>query len=377
MKVKFIRQFAIRKQTVMNTVCYVLCLSIFTASCKQSVLEEVTLKEEKKLAEDAAGDEFSQIVVIPDTQYYTSLKHGGTMAMFEDQIAWIRANKVSSKIAYVVHLGDVVDHGDDANSTEWIRAKTELYKLEQDQIPFGVAVGNHDQTPYGNPASPGTNSGYGVYFGRNHMDQNHWYGGAYGTSNNSDNHYDLFTANGVNYIVLYIEYNTPGAAEYSSSIETSVMNWADGILNTYSSRKAIIVSHSILNKPSGSNSDIVAGQGNNNVASAFTNQGDVIYDRMKLHDNVFLMLSGHISGEGFRRDNYNGHIIKSYLSDYQSRQNAPYGGESDRNGGNGLMRLMKLNKTQQTLSIRTFAPKPGPNILEEDADSDFSTSLYY
>src|SRR5690606_41004511 len=73
----------------------------------------------------------------------------------------ILANKETSKIAYVVHLGDVVDHGDDNNSVEWTRAKNELYKLEQDGIPYGVAVGNHDQTPYGNPASPGTNSEIG------------------------------------------------------------------------------------------------------------------------------------------------------------------------------------------------------------------------
>lgn len=360
-----------KKYSIWNFVLPITLLLIF--GCEKQGIEIETA--DTNTVNLSGSDEFFQIAVLPDTQYYTALKHNGTMDMFEEQITWIRANKETSKIAYVVHLGDVVDHGDDNNSVEWTRAKNELYKLEQDGIPYGVAVGNHDQTPYGNPASPGTNSGYGVYFGRNHMQLNPWYGGAYGSSNNSDNHYDLFTANGVDYIVLYIEFNTPGHSEYSSSIENAVMNWADGILNTYSSRKAIIVSHSILGRPAGSNSDTIPGQGNNNVASNFTNQGDVIYDRMKLHDNVFLMLCGHISGEGFRRDNYNGHIIKSYLSDYQSRRDAPYT-TNDRNGGNGLMRLMKFNKTQQTLSVRTFAPRPGPNILEVDGDSDFTEPLY-
>lgn len=323
-----------------------------------------------------AGDEYFQIAVIPDMQYYTYPSHGGTLSMLQDQITWIKANKTTSGIAYVIQLGDLVEHGDDGNATEWTRAKTEMYKLETDNIPYGTAVGNHDQTPNGFAGSPGTNTGYGVWFGRDHMSTKSWYGGAYGTSNNSDNHYDLFTANGVDYIVLYIEFNSPGHEQYSASIETAVMSWADGVLNTYSSRKAIIVSHSILDKPTGSTSDIKAGQGNNNVASAFTNQGDVIYGRMKLHSNVFLMLCGHISGEGFRQDTYNGNVIKSYLSDYQSRQNSPYGGETNRNGGNGLMRLMKFNKTAQTLSVRTFAPKTGANILEVDGDSQFSMPLY-
>lgn len=358
---------------------FAIYLAFVVSGCEHTLISQPPASAQPAGKVSAVGasaeDEYFQIAVIPDTQYYTALKHGGTMTMFQDQISWIRSNRLSSKIAYVVHLGDVVDHGDDNNATEWLRAKTELYKLEQDGIPYGVAVGNHDQSPLGNPASPGTNDGYGLYFGRDHMDNNPWYGGAYGSSNNSDNHYDLFSANGVNYIVLYIEYNTPGSEGYSASIESAVMNWAEGVLDTYASRKAIIVSHSILNKPAGSNSNIKAGEGNNSVASEFTNQGEVIYDRMKLHPNVFLMLSGHISGEGFRRDTFNGKVIKSYLCDYQSRENAPFDGSS-RNGGNGLMRLMKFNKTQQTLGIRTFAPRVGANILEVDQDSDFTTSLY-
>lgn len=84
------------------------------------------------------------------------------------------------------------------------------------------------------------------------------------------------------------------------------------------------------------------------------------------------MLCGHISGEGYRRDVYkfnNGQdstVIKSFLSDYQSRPN----------GGNGYMRLMRFNLTKNTLSVKTFAPRPGTNILEEDADSKFTVKLF-
>ncbi|MCC9138845.1 metallophosphoesterase [Pontibacter silvestris] len=349
-----------------------LVLAVLTG-CKKDT-ESIAVPQEK--ASQAGEDEAFSIAILPDTQYYTSLKHGGTMEMFEQQIQWVRDNKRAENIVYVVHLGDVVDHGDDDNAIEWERAKTEMYKLEEDNIPYGIAVGNHDQTPYGNPGSPGTNSGYGVYFGRKHMETKPWYGGAYGSSNNSDNHYDLFSANGEDFIVLYLEFNSPGHEKYSSSIENAVMNWADEVLNTYASRKAIIVSHSLLDIPSGSNSNIKAGEGDNLIASDFTNQGDVIYDRMKHHDNVFLMLGGHISGEGFRRDVNNGHVIKSYLADYQSRESYPYDG-SARNAGNGLMRLMTFNKTQQTLSVRTFAPRSGGAILfEKDGDSEFTMPLY-
>jgi hypothetical protein len=360
---------------------YLVLVLLFSGCKKTTPAEDNNAIADKKETNQAAADEYFQIAVLPDTQYYTSKKHGGTVDMFQQQITWIKANQASSNIAYVIHLGDIVDHGED-EPTEWTNAKNVLYQLETpltglpNGIPYGLAVGNHDQTPNGFPGEGGTNNGFAQYFGKDHFLGRAYYGAPYGSSNNNDNHYDLFTANGVDYIVLYIEYNTPGDTEYSATIESQVMNWADGILSTYASRKAIIVSHSLLRLPAGSNSDIQGGSGTNAVASAFSYQGQVIYDRVKTHDNVFLMLCGHVSGEGFRQDTYNGHVIKSYLADFQSRENSPYGGEADRNGGNGLMRLMKFNKTAQTLSIRTFAPKTGANILEADADSEFSKPLY-
>src|SRR5665647_1102617 len=333
-----------------------------------------TETEESHLKAAVAEEEYFHIVVLPDAQYYTSLKYGGTMNMFHYQLDWIINNKTSSKIAYVITLGDMSDHGDDV-PIEFTRGGTEMYRLETANIPYGTAVGNHEETSNRSPESGG-NDQYANWFGRYHMETKSWYGGAYGSSNNNDNHYDLFTACGTDFIVLYIEYNAPNNTLYNPTIANNVMNWADGVLNTYSSRKAIIVSHSILNRPVGSESDYRGGNGNNNVASTFTDQGNAIYNRMKLHPNVFLMLCGHISGEGLRQDTYNGTVIKSYLSDYQNRQDSPYGGESDRNGGNGFMRLMKFSITNQTLSVRTVAPRPGDNILETDGDSQFSKPLY-
>ncbi|MCH5684691.1 hypothetical protein LWM68_10715 [Niabella sp. W65] len=78
-----------------------------------------------------------------------------------------------------------------------------------------------------------------------------------------------------------------------------------------------------------------------------------------------------------QKDTYNGNTIKTYLSDYQSRQSEPYGGAKDRNGGNGTMRLMRLNKTKQTLSVLTFIPQAnGAVIKETDGDSQFTDALY-
>ncbi|TZF82816.1 hypothetical protein FW774_15115 [Pedobacter sp. BS3] len=323
------------------------------------------------------GDEYFSIAVLPDTQYYTATKHGGTMEMFEQQIQWIRDNRKAQNIAYVIHLGDISDHGE-AKPQEWVNASSVLYKLEKDNIPYGLAVGNHDETPNSKPANGSPNTSYTKYFGKSHFKDKPWYGGAMGNNDNSDNHFDLFSANGDNYIAVYFAYNDPAKKDtYNATYEKQVMHWADSILTVYDSRKAILVTHGLLKRPKGSTSNIKPGEGDNSVPSEFTAQGKVIYNMAKYHNNVFLMLGGHISGEGFRRDDYNGHVIKSYLTDYQSRQNPPYSGEKDRNGGNGTMRLMKINKTKQTLSVTTFIPRAnGMVIKEEDGDSQFTEPLF-
>jgi hypothetical protein len=330
---------------------------------------------------EADNDKYFQIAVLSDTQYYTSEKHNGTMAMFHSQIDWITANQKKEKIAYVVHLGDVSDHGDQY-PVEWERAKEAMYKLEKplpglpNGIPYGVALGNHDSTPNGDPT--GTKNGYEEAFGRKRFLGRNYYGGSFKDSNVNDNHYDLFSANGEDFIVLYIGFNEqndkkPGA--YKPDLEQEVFAWGTEILNKYAKRKAIIVSHSILAKGKGSNSNEIPGQGANDKPGIFTSQGRKIYHHFKNSPNVFLMLCGHRSGEALKIDTYNGHTIKSILTDYQSRKNEPFG-DKDRNGGNGILRLMKIDQTKQELSTTTFVSKEGKIIEELDGDSKFTVPLY-
>jgi predicted MPP superfamily phosphohydrolase len=326
-----------------------------------------------------ANDKYFQIAVLSDTQYYTAEKHNGTMQMFYNQIDWITANAEKEKIAYVVHVGDITDHGDD-QPKEWDRAKDAMYRLEKPLpnmpygIPYGVAVGNHDVRPNGNPN--GAKEGYEKYFGIAHFKGRNYYGGSY--NNENANHYDLFEANGEKFIVLYFAYNENIEKKkdvYDAKLEEQVFNWADDVLKKHADRKAIIVSHSILRTDASSNSNFVPGQGSDPKPGLFTAQGKKIYNKFKTSPNVFMMLCGHRSGEAYRVDQYQGNTIKTILTDYQSRRNPPYT-EKDRNGGNGILRLMKIDQTNQKLSVRTFIPQKDKVLEEVDNDSNFSVPLY-
>lgn len=356
----------LKRRAFLRILSLLLLVSVPFAGCIQK----------KELAKE---DQWFQMVVLPDTQYYTAEKHGGTMEMFEQQIDWVLQNFKNEKIAYVAHLGDVSDHGEQY-PIEWERARKLMYKLEKplpdmpDGIPYGVAVGNHDTSPNGVPKQLKT--GYEASFGRDRFLGRSYYGGSFNDRNENDSHFDLFSAGGQNFLVLYLAFNEKGNKGYDEQYEKETFEWAGKVLENHKNRKAIIVSHSILKRPAKTNSHFEPNGGNNDIQSDFTAQGKSIYNYFKVYPNVFMMLSGHISGEGYRVENFNGKTIKMYLSDYQSRRNAPYT-EKDRNGGNGLMRLMKFNLTKGTLSIRTMAPrKDGKHIWEEDGDSMFTHLLY-
>lgn len=64
------------------------------------------------------------------------------------------------------------------------------------------------------------------------------------------------------------------------------------------------------------------------------------------------------------QDTYAGKTIKTFLADYQSRDN----------GGNGLMRLVKISPENDLIHVSTFSPATG--AVETDGDSQFSKPLF-
>jgi predicted MPP superfamily phosphohydrolase len=322
------------------------------------------------------GDNYFSIAVLPDTQYYTAERYGGTMQMFTDQIQWIKSNRKNEKIAYVIHLGDITDRN---TLVEWDRAKDALYQLDEAKIPYGLTLGNHDEAPNETFVQGDPNTIYTKYFGTEHFKDKPWFGGSVEKNGNNDTHFDVFSANGDKFLVMYFSFNEENrlVKVRDTAYEKKVMHWADSVLNKYADHKAIMVAHSMLNRTKTSKSEIMPGTTTEDEVPEHTKQGKQIYNMAKKHPNVFLMLGGHIAGESFRRDELNGNVIKTYLSDYQSRRVAPYTDPAKRDGGGGLMRLMRFNKTKQSLSVVTFAPKANGQIVkEEDGDSQFTHPLF-
>lgn len=326
------------------------CLGTGTSSSVQlqvnvtdaNATDSLTVKFYGRKKKTSSAQDFT-IIGLPDTQFYTQQPAGASNNTFKTQTNWIVTNKNSQNIVHVAHLGDCVQNGDNGgNDDEWKRADTSMKIIEDaittgltDGIPYTMSVGNHDQSPAGD--ANGTTTFFNQYFGVNRFGGRGYWGGNYGS--NADNSYQLFSASGIDFISISLEYD--------QNANASVLAWANNLLQTYPNRKAIIVSHWIINSD-----------------GTFGAQGQAIYNALKANSNLFLMLCGHVNpnGEARRADTFNGNTVNTLLSDYQDRTA----------GGNGWLRIMKFSPANNTLSVKTYSPSL--NQYETDANSEFVIS---
>jgi hypothetical protein len=259
------------------------------------------------VAPQAAYGKFT-VIVLPDTQNYSQ----NYPSIFTAQTQWIIDNEGALNIAFVAHVGDVVNTC--TGSTEYSNADAAMDLLDGGAVYYGVSPGNHDQQ--GSGTCMGT-SLYPAYFGTSRFSSKSYFGGSLDNYNN----YFFFSAGGMDFIILFLQY----------APDTNVLNWADARLKAYPTRRGIVVSHSILNP------------GN---PAAWTD-GGALFNALGDNPNLFLMLCGHMHGEGRRTDTgTNGNTVYSLLADYQS----------DTNGGNGWLRILEFDLSTDQINVKTYSP---------------------
>ena len=300
-----------------------------------------------------AGDPFT-IIALPDTQYYSA----SFPATYVAQTTWLRDNRVARNIVFTTELGDCVDTAalqaqwDNANAA-WLIAENPATTGLPDGMPYGIAVGNHDQTPSGAARSGSdeniTTSLYNQNFGKSRFSGRGYFGGNFplpGFADSMDNHYELFSAGGMDFISFHLEWDntscswpSDGSAPTPGPLTTcqEVLTWVRGLLTgPYANRRATITTHFMGTPTSG-------GTG----TPSRSPQGQAIFDSIKTLPNVFLLLGGHLDQADHRTDlATDGHPIHTVLSDFQTRPN----------GGNGWLRIMTFDPQADTIHIETYSP---------------------
>jgi len=237
------------------------------------------------------NDNFFTILVIPDSQGLAFFPD-----LFKQHIRWIVDNKEERKIAFVVHVGDVVQF---PNSTEqWTTASESMQLLQEANISFLVIPGNHDLDD---------NDSFSKYFPDGH------------------NVYSFFnTSDGLEFIVI--------GCEYDPSLET--LQWVNDTLNKHPDKYAILFTHSYM--------------GRNGKRTSI---GDYIWNyTVRYHDNIMLVLSGHVTNgrnnltvshgcTGYREDNNVHQLLANYQDDIS-----------------GTLRWYECYPDVDKIFVRTYSP---------------------
>ena len=290
--------------------------------------------------------------VIPDTQNYGSSTR---KAIMFQQTQWIADNRARLGIAFVAHLGDIVGSADSTN--QWSMADQAMRTLDAAGVPNSVVPGNHDyddvvtgaarlyrQTfPVSRYAGATWNSpaaSYGGYLGQSQF-------GPDPVDTQNLNNYALFTAGGMDFLVLNIEFNAPDP----------VVDWAKRVLAAHPTRRAIMVTHSFLDLPG---TRPVTGQraGGNSPEQLWA-------ELVRPSCSIFLVVNGHFNsgdrGEARRTDpNACGRPVHQVLTDYQARAN----------GGDGWLRYYTFDPAADEIRATTYSTYL--DRFETDADSAFT-----
>ncbi|MBN2310075.1 MAG: metallophosphoesterase [Candidatus Hydrogenedentes bacterium] len=277
------------------------------------------------------------LVVLPDTQCYADIRtqyaakhwgNGDLRELFFQQTSWIKENRDALNIAMVAHLGDVVQADHDH---EWWIADRAFGALDH-EVPYILALGNHDMGWGDLDAYSGTarDTNLNQFFPPARFQSNPLYRYGGNLDGVSDNYYLLFSAGGMKFLILSLEFKPRDEA----------LAWANEVVARYPERRCIVVTHAFVDAKRQLN-DMKHYKVEGNGAQA-------VWDKfVKRHASIFLVLCGHYTGEAtITLKGDHGNDVHALLADYQGWNN----------GGDGYLRIMTFIPAVDTIDVRTYSP---------------------
>lgn len=273
-------------------------------------------------------------IYLPDTQFYSSTYPSN----FTAQTQWIVDNKDALNIQFVLHVGDVVNTA--SSTTQWTRADAAFDILDaDDSIPYLVCIGNHDY----NSLSTRSVTNFKTYFPQSRYTSRSWWNGGFYSLNNPQNLYQLHDYEDAKFLLLSLEFGP----------RQEVLDWAMGLMSTYSDRKVILTTHSFMYRDGTRCTTGDQYNPHNYGMGADVHDGEEMWQEIKSAPNLIWVQNGHdilganVSVSVRRTDaGTNGNDIKQVQANYQQFTN----------GGNGYLRIMNVKPALGTVEVQTYSP---------------------
>ncbi|MBW8360991.1 MAG: metallophosphoesterase [Kaistella sp.] len=331
------------------------------------------------------------IILIPDTQNY--VKWNKNQPVLDLMVRWIEDNISSLNIKMVCQVGDLVEHnnilnqgydGDQSADDQWKSVQSILGRLNG-KVPYVAATGNHD---FSINDEGRRFSRYNEFFPSNfnilnqkYLAQNFFNDAGDPSMENSV--LELKGLNGKDYLFLSLEF----------APRNKTLEWAKKVLDMpqYKNHKSILITHAFLNEKDKRTDKVISWfmyepflinnvpQKSASIVLPESNNGEQIWQKLiQPSQNLELVLSGHISGEGFRVDsNSYGKNVNQMLFDMQSEG----GGHRNGNGGDGWLRIIEFYPDNKTVKVKTYSPLFGispvtqQNAYKTDSRNEFIFKL--
>ena len=245
-----------------------------------------------KAATNDADGKFT-VAIIPDTQLELISSRIGR-EVFDQRNRWLAYSDKVDDLRYVIQTGDMVTWNT-PDPTQIEGSSKGMRVLEQANIPWSSAIGNHDTGAVG-PEGGGT--GLSV---RHTVTHNSYFppsrfpGMVTFEPGKVDNNYRTFEACGMKWLVLILEFNA----------RTAAIDWAKNVVASHSDYNVMVATHSYLTSSGGISQNKEYGD----------NSAQYLFDNLiKVYSNIKFVFSGHV-GQSLSRTDYgiHGNKIVSYL----------------------------------------------------------------
>lgn len=280
--------------------------------------------------------EFS-IVTFPDTQYYAEQDNG----IFEQMGQWVADNKDEYNIKMFLHEGDLVQNYGTDNEDEWNIAQDAISRMDDENIPAVLTLGNHDADNIRDPETFRSRFPTSRYqeIERTNETILDW-----GTFEGSpENAYLLQEIHGERFLFITLEFGPRDA----------VLEWSGQVMHDKSEATAILVTHTYLyhdGTRTDSNDDHAPSNYEGRGLGSDYNNGEQMWQtELHFHANLAIVHSGHHVGGPFvarSKAHAKGNRTSQMFMNYQTIDN----------GGDGWLRLFTINTDTYDAEINTYSP---------------------
>ncbi len=274
----------------------------------------------------SAQEKFT-LAVIPDSQQEILKADDDRLV---NRLQWLVAHRRDLNLAMVLHVGDLLNW-DTPDHIQYERASRAFKLLDDADIPYALAVGNHDTaaTKEGGSAAPGkTNANqrntttFNTYFPATRLKVvgHTW------QDNRVENAYRTFRAGGLDWLVVTLElWARPEPIE-----------WARKVIEEHPHHNVILLTHAFL----AANGNIQANNGGYGDKSP-----QYIFDNLvRPCANARVVFCGHVGSHAYRADKgEHGNTVHQFLQCYHDGVTNP-------------VRLFEIDPKQKSITTRVYCP---------------------